>query len=40
MTELSVSRPGAVSIELDVTASRLWSTFLGRAPPPCPSRAR
>jgi hypothetical protein len=41
MTELSVSGPGAVSIELDVTASRLWSTFLGRAPPPCPApRAR
>jgi hypothetical protein len=37
MTELQVRRPGIVSIRLDVTAGRLWSTFLGETPASCPA---
>jgi hypothetical protein len=37
MTELSVGRPEVVTIKLEVTVGRLWSTFLGAAPPACPA---
>ncbi|MBO0713602.1 MAG: hypothetical protein J2P59_02510, partial [Acidimicrobiales bacterium] len=36
MTELQVKRPGVVSIRLDLSAGRLWSSFLGGAPAACP----
>lgn len=40
MTELQVSGPGRVTVGLEVTAGRLWSTLLGHGPQPCPVHHR